>query len=72
MVKLKIEIMKIMKIYKWETNAEWFEVDEKDVIRSCEGGGYWKKVESIDVLIKSGRIWTPYATWQIDKEVSHA
>ena len=71
MRKVNLEIMTIYKRYH-EKDAKWFEVDEKDVIRSCEGGGYWKKGKSISVLNESGRIWTPYATWQMDKEVSHA
>ena len=50
-----------------ERGSQWFEVDENDVIEYCEGSGYWKKGTSMDVLKANGNIWTPYATWQIDK-----
>jgi hypothetical protein len=57
--------MKIYKRYR-ERDAEWFEVDEKDVIEYCEDNGYWKKGHAMNVLRESGSIWTPLSEWKIE------
>tara|TARA_R100000734_G_C3304891_1_gene95393 strand:+ start:100 stop:282 length:183 start_codon:yes stop_codon:yes gene_type:complete len=57
-----------MEIYKRhnQNNAEWFKVDEKDVIEYCERNGFWKKGSAMKVLRENERIWTPYSEWKIE------
>ena len=55
---------KILKRYKDDPD-NWFEVDEKDVIKCCEDGGYWKKGTSLKVLYETGKIWTAFSEWKI-------
>jgi hypothetical protein len=58
--------MKILKRYKDEVD-NWFEVSEEDVIKYCEGAGFWKKNTSLKVLKEFGTIQTAYSIWRLIK-----
>ena len=58
--------MKILKRYKDEPD-NWFEVNEEDVIKYCEGGGFWKEGTSLKILYQSGKISTSMSDWKTEK-----
>ena len=61
--------MKILKRYKGNENKSfnWFEVDQNDVIKYCEGGGFWKQNTSLKVLKEFGTIQTAFSIWKLTK-----
>jgi len=57
--------MKIYKQYNGENKQDL--TTKEDVIKYCEGGGYWKKGTALKVLKETGQIHTPFATYSLIK-----
>ena len=53
--------MKIYKQYKGENKKEL--TTEADLIKRCEGAGYWKPGTALQILKDIGTIQTPFAIY---------
>jgi|2_EtaG_2_1085320.scaffolds.fasta_scaffold05080_11 hypothetical protein len=55
--------MKILKRYVGE--EDWFEVEEDEVVKRAEGGGFFEENTSIKTLKDSGYIRTSFSEFKI-------